>query len=56
MHRIGTLIGSVALVAAFLAAPVLRHRLITNFNAETEGVTTDDIIERLVKLVPKRDE
>jgi len=39
-----------------LALPVLRHRLITNFNAETEGVTTDDIVERLLKEVPKRDE
>ena len=39
-----------------LALPVLRHRLITNFNAETEGVTTDDIVDRLLKEVPKRDE
>jgi MoxR-like ATPase len=34
-----------------LALPVLRHRLITNFNAETEGVTTDDIIRRLLREV-----
>jgi len=39
-----------------LAPPVLRHRLITNFNAETEGVTTDAIIQRLLKDVPKRTE
>jgi MoxR-like ATPase len=39
-----------------LAPPVLRHRLITNFNAETEGVTTDAIIQRLLKDVPKREE
>ncbi|MFO7869832.1 MAG: MoxR family ATPase [Kiritimatiellia bacterium] len=39
-----------------LALPVLRHRLITNFNAETEGITADHIIERLLKEVPKREE
>ncbi len=32
-----------------LALPVLRHRIITNFNAEAEGLTTVDIIERLTK-------
>ena len=32
-----------------LALPVLRHRIITNFNAEAEGLTTIEIIERLVK-------
>ncbi|HBR86670.1 MAG TPA: AAA family ATPase, partial [Candidatus Marinimicrobia bacterium] len=30
-----------------LALPVLRHRLITNFNAEAEGVNVDDIILKL---------
>ncbi|MFT5498952.1 MAG: MoxR-like ATPase, partial [Kiritimatiellia bacterium] len=39
-----------------LAPPVLRHRLITNFNAETEGVTCDSIIERLLKETPKHEE
>ncbi|HNF87200.1 MAG TPA: AAA family ATPase, partial [bacterium] len=28
--------------------PVLRHRLITNFTAEADGVTTLDIIDKLV--------
>jgi MoxR-like ATPase len=37
---------------AFLANPVLRHRLVTNFNAEAEGVTTDDIIRQLLKETP----
>ncbi len=31
------------------AAPVLRHRLVTNFNAESQGVTTDDIVEKLLE-------
>lgn len=34
-----------------VAAPVLRHRIITNFNAEAEGVRADDVIERLLDLV-----
>ena len=32
-----------------LAPPVLRHRILTNFHAESEKVTTDDIIELLIK-------
>ncbi|MCX7880545.1 MAG: AAA family ATPase [Ignavibacteria bacterium] len=32
-----------------VALPVLRHRLVTNFNAEAENVTTADIIESLLK-------
>lgn len=32
-----------------VAKPVLRHRLVTNFNAEAEGVDTVDIIDRLLK-------
>ena len=35
-----------------VAAPVLRHRLITNFNAEAEGIRPDDVVERLVKTIP----
>ena len=32
-----------------LAKPVLRHRLVTNFNAEAEGIGTVDIVERLLE-------
>ncbi len=31
--------------------PVLRHRLVTNFHAEADGITTDDLIERLLRAV-----
>ncbi|TWT87274.1 ATPase RavA [Pseudobythopirellula maris] len=31
-----------------LAAPVLRHRIVTNFNAEADGVSADDVIQTLV--------
>jgi len=35
-----------------VAKPVLRHRIITNFNAEAEGIKADDIIDRLIKEIP----
>src|SRR5438034_2799099 len=35
-----------------VAYPVLRHRLVTTFHADAEGVTTDDIIARLIEAIP----
>jgi MoxR-like ATPase len=35
-----------------IAHPVLRHRIITNFHAQSEGVTTDQITDRILELVP----
>jgi MoxR-like ATPase len=35
-----------------LAAPILRHRVITNFYAESEHISSDDIVERLLESVP----
>jgi MoxR-like ATPase len=35
-----------------IAHPVLRHRLVTTFNADAEGVTTDQVISRLLDAVP----
>ncbi len=32
--------------------PVMRHRIITNFNAEADGVTTDDVISKLAESIP----
>jgi MoxR-like ATPase len=41
---------------AEVAAPVLRHRVLTTINAEAAGITSDDIITRLLtKLAPKED-
>ena len=34
-----------------VAHPVLRHRLITNYSAEAEGITTDRLIDRLLETV-----
>lgn len=36
-----------------VALPALRHRLILNFEAEAEGITTDHIIAQLLKDVPR---
>jgi MoxR-like ATPase len=36
-----------------VAPPVLRHRIITNFNAEAEGVRPDDIVRRLTEVIPR---
>jgi MoxR-like ATPase len=35
-----------------LARPVLRHRVIPNFYAESERVTSDNLVERLLEAVP----
>ena len=35
-----------------VALPVLRHRLMTTFNADAEGISTDDIIRKLIAAVP----
>ena len=34
-----------------IAHPVLRHRIVTNFNADADGVSTDDLIDRLLDNV-----
>jgi len=34
-----------------VALPVLRHRVLTNFNAEADGVSTDEIIQQLMTTV-----
>ena len=38
-----------------VAHPVLRHRIITNFNAEAEGITADKIIDRLLEYVDSQE-
>ncbi|MGD2174851.1 MAG: AAA family ATPase [Candidatus Brocadiaceae bacterium] len=39
-----------------VAHPVMRHRIFTNFNADSEGVTVEDIIDRLLEAVVEPDE
>ena len=36
-----------------VAAPVLRHRIIPNFNAEAEGITVEQIVEKIITLIPR---
>jgi MoxR-like ATPase len=36
-----------------VAAPALRHRLILNFDAESSGVTADDVLRELVAALPE---
>ncbi|MEK6234159.1 MAG: MoxR family ATPase, partial [Planctomycetales bacterium] len=38
-----------------LAFPVLRHRIVNNFAAESEGITTDHIIRRIVEATPTQE-
>ena len=33
--------------------PALRHRLILNFQAEAENVTADDVLKRIISVVPR---
>jgi MoxR-like ATPase len=37
-----------------VAHPVLRHRIITNFSAEAEGITTDKVIDKLLTVIPDK--
>ena len=39
-----------------LAKPVLRHRLVVNFAAESEGITSDNIIDRLLEVTPTNED
>ena len=38
---------------AAVAPPIFRHRLVPNFAAQSEGVTSDDITRRILEAVPK---
>ena len=38
------------------ASPVLRHRMFTNFTADSEGMDTDKIVKKLLDAVPEPDE
>jgi MoxR-like ATPase len=35
-----------------VAHPVLRHRIVTNFQAESEGIRPDDVVDKLIESVP----
>jgi MoxR-like ATPase len=37
-----------------VALPVLRHRIVTNFNAEAEGIKSDTIVKKLMEHIPRQ--
>ncbi|MDB5293950.1 MAG: MoxR-like ATPase [Phycisphaerales bacterium] len=37
-----------------VAYPVLRHRIVTNFNAEAEGIRSDTIVKKLIDFIPRQ--
>ena len=39
-----------------LAKPVLRHRIVVNFAAESEGVSSDDVVDRLIAITPTKED
>ncbi len=39
-----------------LAKPVLRHRLVMSFTAESEGVTPDELVERILAITPTKED
>jgi MoxR-like ATPase len=38
-----------------LAYPVLRHRILTNFTAASEGITSDTVVKKLIEETPAKD-
>src|SRR6266540_1936781 len=38
-----------------LAYPVLRHRILTNFTAASEGITTDAVVKKILAETPARE-
>ncbi|RMF41325.1 MAG: MoxR family ATPase [Planctomycetota bacterium] len=39
-----------------LSHPVLRHRMVVTFAAESDGITTDDVVDRLIAHTPSTDD
>lgn len=37
-----------------MAAPVLRHRILTNYRAEAEGIKVDDVVAKLIEMTKER--
>ena len=39
-----------------LAKPVLRHRMVVNFAAESDGITTDHVVDQLLETTPSQED
>ena len=38
-----------------LAFPVLRHRILTNFTAASEGISSDTVVKKLIEETPDKE-
>jgi MoxR-like ATPase len=38
-----------------VALPILRHRLIPSFAAQREGITSDDVVKKILETVPRNE-
>ena len=38
---------------AAVAPPILRHRIIPNFAAQSEGISADDVVKKILEAIPK---
>jgi MoxR-like ATPase len=38
-----------------LAYPVLRHRILTNFTAASEGISSDTVVKKLIEETPDKE-
>ena len=36
-----------------MATPVLRHRLILNFEGQAEGISADDVVSQIIANIPE---
>ena len=37
-----------------MAAPVMRHRILTNYRAEAEGITAEAVIKKLMEITSEK--
>ena len=37
-----------------MAAPVMRHRILTNYRAEAEGIKIEDVIRKIIEMTPEK--
>ena len=40
---------------AAVALPIMRHRIVPNFAAQSEGVTADDITRKILEAIPRNE-
>ena len=53
MKKIIALLMTLVLLISAVALPALRHRVTLSFEALAEGITTDQIVKKIVSSIPK---